>query len=430
MGQSLRERIKQGLNEATKSQDKTRTGTLRLIVAAIKDRDIAGRTDGRDGGVGEAEEDGVDGWASVVRQRGETQVKSSDFQLKGKHELPRHLRMNVRVIDDAGRTLGEGRDLHELRQTLRPQLTQAIAASADDSARWSRTGEKRWTFGDLPASVKLEQGEWNVQAYPALIDEGETVGLKLFDSEDHAAAAHRQGVARLYELATRDELKYRLESDASWRRLALLYAPHGGAASLRRQLSTLVAERAFVQGRTPARSEGAFEHALNAGWPRLGGETTAMVQQVTRVLEALHSATRQLDQLERVVTFDAARRDVEQQLKAMTQADFLTRTPGDVLPHLPRYFKAIEVRLSKLRNGGVTKDAKWMSEFAGVLAPFAALWREQQARGELGAGCVELRWALEELRVSLFAQSLGTSRPVSPAKLREEIEKVRGQLGL
>ncbi len=335
-------------------------------------------------------------------------------------DLPPHLRMNIRVVDAEGEPLASGRDLAELRR----QLGQQAATPTIDDPQWTRDGLTRWDFGDLPERVEIRRGATMLSGFPTLLDEGETVSLRLLDSPDWATHDSRRGVRRLFCLAAKAELKKQVEwlpnLDQCRRQLAALMK----AGELRGQLADLIADRAFLEDTSMPRTAEEFQRRLTAGRSRL----TSAVQQVANLFgplcEAYHKARLALAG----VTFPSwryAAEDVEQQLAHLTEGRFLAETPWACLLHYPRYLRAAQLRLEKLGHGGLPRDQQRHAEFQPHWREYldrAALHREQRI---LDPELAQYRWMLEEYRVALFAQELGTAVQVSPKRLDKQWSLVR-----
>ncbi len=394
-----------------------------------------------------------------VRAATQIDVKRADFKLDA---LPAHLFMNFRVVDEHGRQLGTGRNLAALKAQWGGQARTAFQALAKlklgggsepgvgdlhpPAPRQPRAdgntagraelhrGEPpaaasapapaakpvaytQWSFGELPELMEVTRGAQTLIGFPALIDRGTHVEIEVFDEPDVAAAKHRAGLRRLVALQLRDALKYLEKNVPDLAGLAVLFMPLGSADELRQQVIDLSLDRAFLSDPLPA-DEPSFRRRIEEGRSRLNLIASEVARMAGQVLIEHQSALRKLRDARppKDVT-----EDVQAQLARLMPKRFLLITPWAQLAHLPRYLKAIALRLDKQRTDP-TRDAQRLGEVRPVEQRFVRLLAER--KGVTDARLDEYRWLLEELRVSLFAQELRTPQPVSVKRL----DKVWGQL--
>lgn len=338
-------------------------------------------------------------------------------------KLPAHLRINVQVVDDEGTIVAQDRDLARLRASL--GVTQSADANAGEIAdeRWNRTGITQWDFDALPESIELLRGGMKIRAFPALRDNGDSVQLLLLDQRQAAIRATHAGVRRLYVFRERRELRNQVEWLPDLNRLELIYATLGQPRTLRQQLTDLLAERAFLEGIEMPRNATAFEEAIRRSRERM----LQVVAETTKLIEPLLAAYQKV-RLELdgrpPRSGEAAWADMQTQLAELTSDDFLVETPWEQLVNLPRYLQGMLVRVDRLRTGGAARDAQGMHE----LAPYLAACRERRdvhyQRGVIDGELTAFRWMLEEFRISLFAQQLGTATRVSPKRLDAQWKRV------
>ncbi len=327
--------------------------------------------------------------------------------------LPDHLRMNINVLDDDGRMLGSGRDLTTLKGQFAEQSRQAMAEFSE--ATIERSGITDWDFGELEAVHEIRQGGLTVLSWPTLIDEGESVSLKLADSPLSARKQTRAGVARLYMLKNRQQLKY-LQKHLLQDPLTFpLMKNFGGQKNLVSGLIQASYQAAFeLDTDLPANAE-EFETIYERGRASLI-ETSSKLEAL--LISILTEFGRLKKSLEKYKNLDdlALQQDIGQQLTALVNESFLVETPVELLGEFPRYFAAISQRLDKYPSQK-TRDA----QYSAMLQQW---WQRYEERKSLFYGqhkssvaLEEFRWMLEELRVSLFAQVLGTRYPVSEKRL-------------
>ncbi len=327
-------------------------------------------------------------------------------------KLPPHLRITFRVTD-GDRVLGTGKDLAALQRQLRPQLRATLSARA---VALTRTGLTSWDFGALPKV--FTDGE--VKAYPALADAGDTVDVRLFETPGAARAAMRAGTRRLVLLGARSPVKDIAARLTTAQKLALSHNPHGSVAALFADCVSCAADGLIADAGGPAWDAEGFARLAEQVRPRLHAATAEVVTWAEELLRAAHAAQARLGEL-RSPVLEPAVADIRDQLRGLVYPGFLTATGMARLPALARYLRAIGRRLDKLAdNPG--RDAQQMAVVHRVqdacqaaLAALPAAVRSSDAAREIG-------WLIEELRVSLFAQTVGTPVPVSERRIMTAIE--------
>jgi ATP-dependent helicase HrpA len=327
--------------------------------------------------------------------------------------LPAHLRMTFRVEDEQGAVLAEGTALDALREQLRPRLQAELTAAARPLVR---TGMTAWELEALPKTIALPGTGQAVRAYPSLVDEGETVGVRVLDSRAQQRRAMREGTRRLLLLAIPSPLRWvqgRLDGSAQ---LALAAAPHGSARAALEDAATAALDALVDAAGGPAWDAAAFTRLRE----RVAGEhaerTLAVTQQLVRILDAEREVGRRMEALI-ADAHQPAVRDVAAQLARLLGPGFATRTGAARLPDLERYVRAAARRLERLPDA-VAADRDRMQAIHALEAEHR-LRLEAWPRGrELPAALAEVPWLLEELRVSQFAQGLGTQGRVSSKRIR------------
>jgi ATP-dependent helicase HrpA len=330
--------------------------------------------------------------------------------------LPPHLRMNFLLVDDAQVVIARSRSLRGLRD-------RHAGASQQDYAKQAQltTGARSWDFGELADQLDAVAGERRQVGYPALVDEGETVGLRVFATPPEARMSHERGTARLIKLALAREFKSLRRDLAVNVQAELVYrglAPHPlldkdlvAGRDLRDDLLHRTVVTVFLEGRDPLRSAAAFDARITTQRGGMG----LPAQEIARALQTA------LDRLGRIQAAlpkasPAAAADIRTQLAWLVPAGFLLTTPWQRLQEFPRYLQAIEQRLEKLRL-----DPRRDAQLTAEVAPLETRYRERvkAERGLRPPGEDSFRWLLEELRVSLFAQQLKTRVPVSARRLAD-----------
>jgi ATP-dependent helicase HrpA len=344
--------------------------------------------------------------------------------------IPDHLKMLIVVTDDKGKELARSRDLSEIKTRLAQKAKASFGKLAKSS--FDRDNLKTWDFGDLPESMEIKRNGLTLVAYPALVDQAHSVALRLLDSKEEAAESTRAGLRRLFMLEAKDELSYHFRLIPNQNALALHYATLGGKAELERELSELIADRAFLTDSRPVRTKPDFDKRLSDRWNQIGAAAREIGDLVSQILTLKQSiAVRIPDKIP--PAWKPAIDDIEDHLVRLMPKGFLRTTPFDQLRHYPRYLNAVLVRLQKLENAGLQKDARWRDDlvlhwrrYTDVANQLAATTTpsgpppDARRIPEIAA----YRWMLEEFRVSLFAQELGTAIPISAKRLEEQWGRV------
>jgi ATP-dependent helicase HrpA len=372
-----------------------------------------------------------------VRERTQLAVQRNDFKLE---QLPPHLFMNFRVVDEHGRQLGTGRNLSSLKAELGTQARTAFQALASlklpaanapavspavtpsrgvqavggepAAAPVAAKRHTSWDFGELPELMEIRRGSQTLVGFPALIDQGDGVEIEVFDEPEVATAKHRAGLRRLVALQIKEPLKYLEKNIPELQKMAAAYMALGTLEDLREQIIGLALDRAFLAEPLPT-DEGQFRQRIEEGRSRL----TLIAQEVARLAGSLlleyQGALRKLrDSKPPKEAVD----DIQAQLQRLMPRQFLRAAPYAQLQHIARYLKAVTLRLDKQRSDSA-RDAQRLGE----LRPLEQRWlrRVAELKGAVDPRLEEYRWLLEELRVSFFAQELRTPQPVSAKRLEK-----------
>jgi ATP-dependent helicase HrpA len=328
-------------------------------------------------------------------------------------ELPAHLRMNFRVVDDAGRELAAGRDLLALKGQL-GQAAQLTFGQSDPGLE--RAGIRAWDFGDLPEKLSFTRGGRALTGYPALVDEDSSVAIRLFDLESAAQHAMRAGVRRLLRIALKGEMRQLEKGPQGFLQAALQLRTAIPADALREDLLTAISDRAFIAEDALPRTQKAFETQRARARTRLPAVAEAAMRLLTAIAADYQRVAARLASIKGPLARPAA--DIRSQLSRLIYPGFFSATPWDRLTHFPRYLKAMEVRLEKYGNGP-ERDAKHTESIAQITKRLEERMEKQRKAGVNDPRLDEFRWHLEELRVSLFAQELKTPYPVSYKRLEK-----------
>ena len=361
-------------------------------------------------------------------------VTAGDFDLS---RVPAHLTMSFRAVDQRGRAVGSSRDLAELQDRLagraresvarslspaaggprpgRPAPQQVVAASA--AAPAERRGITTWDVGDLPEVVDTKVAGGVVRGYPALVDEKDSVSLRIEATADRAAALTRAGVRRLLLLAVPSPTAYVLEHLTAAEKLALAASPYPSAKALIEDARVAVADAVLGDG--VIRTAVGFEAARDAFSSRIVDELFRTVSLAARILTLQRDVERAV-RAQNSMTLLAALGDVKAQVAGLIHPQFLSRTGVERLAHLPRYLQGALERVQGLAdNPG--RDRQRMTEFERAAALYADAGGTIPLPADAPAHLVTVRWLLEEYRVSLFAQRLGTAEAVSLPRISKAL---------
>ena len=337
--------------------------------------------------------------------------------------LPPHLEMNVEVVDDGGKTLAVGRDLEAIRAEVGVSTKPDVAPAG--KTPWHRDGVTKWDFGPLPKHVDVRRGGLTITQYPALVDVGESAALRLAETPEQAELWTRGGARRLFILAERRELKAQVQWLPGIEKIRLFAAPLSKERPIDEQLIDLLADRAFYAASGVPRTPDDYEAQRLFGRKEIVPSVQHLARVALALFEAYHTIRLALEQ-KRPEAWKYLVDDLRQQLADLTPAGFLATTPWQWLEHYPRYLKGMALRLQKMASGGPARDRQGFEQ----ISPRGKAWRERAEQlakqGKIDPELNQYRWMLEELRVSLFAQELGTSIPVSPQRLDKQWGKVAG----
>ncbi len=328
--------------------------------------------------------------------------------------LTGHLRMNFRVIDDQGRLLDFGRDLKKLQLKHTAKAGDSFDQIAAEELNF--TGCIGWAFDDLPETYQFIQKDQVFIGFPAIIDEGDAVGVRIFDTEQKAALKHQAGLMRLFQLQLRKECTYIVKNIPKSAAVELTYNrlpkhPLVGedvSYSYKEDMLNLVLYSVFIEGQT-IRTQQAFEQNLQtnkAGLISVANEAGKIAFEIMELYGAITT------QLKRLNINDPVAKDINQQLDFMIYAGFIRNTPYLQLKAIPRYLKATQYRLEKFDNNlqKIQEASRYATRF----------WNEVEKKGKKDKVIPEqdqFRWMLEEFRVSLFAQQLKTAYPISAKRM-------------
>jgi ATP-dependent helicase HrpA len=419
----------------------------------------------------------IDAIIADIRKQITISVLTTDFKPE---QLPAHHFMNFKVVDEHGRQLDMGRNLATLQAEYGVQARQSFqrmaegggnaatpaqlaqlagrsaaggaagapakpshggiaaeaargAAGKDADARGAASGPgaaaggqapsahtniTTWSFGELPELLEITQGKLSLIGFPALVDKGIHCDLEVFDDPNVAARTHRIGLRRLFALQMKDQIKFVEKSIPNLQQMGMQFMSMGTQEELRDQIIAKALDIACLQDPLPT-DEASFIKRKDEGKSRLVLLVNEIARLVSQVLTEYHGLPKRLQGIN-----PQAAQDMQQQLQGLVHKRFLIENEFTQLSHFPRYLKAMNVRIEKLR-ADAARDAKAMAEWNIAAQPFLRLSRDKSVGKNTDPKLVEYRWMLEELRVSLFAQELRTPMPVSVKRLTKVWESMQ-----
>ncbi|WP_222194430.1 ATP-dependent RNA helicase HrpA [Modestobacter italicus] len=335
-------------------------------------------------------------------------------------EVPAHLRATFRVLDDQQRPLAQGKDLSALRAQVAPQARASLARAA---STYERTGQTTWTFGDLPATVEVQRGGHVVTAFPALVDEGETVGVRVVPTQAEATRLSWRGARRLLVLVAGSPVKQVVKGISPRTRLALQFNPDGEIPDLVADCVDAAADELIAAAGGPPRTEAAFTALVGTAREQLQPLTTDAVRRVEAVLTQAREVAVAIGAAPGRRVPDAAIADLRRQMGGLLHRGFVATAGRRRLPDLVRYLTAMAYRLEKL-PANAARDQLWTAQVAAVTAEYERLRAAVPPSGAPDDPVARVRWMIEELRVGLFAQHVGTPRPVSEQRVYKAIDAI------
>jgi ATP-dependent helicase HrpA len=333
--------------------------------------------------------------------------------------LPAHLRVTFEVHDEHGKVVGTGKDLDELAARLTPKVRAAIAATAPDI---ERTGLTAWTIGTLPRTYAREQGANTVHGYPALVDEGTSVALRVLAGEAEQQQAMRAGTRRLLLLNTPSPARYVAGQLSNREKLRLQVNPHGSVAALLADCTAAAADLIVAEAGGPAWDEAGFAALLEETKRRLAPVALTVARDAERVLGAAAAVKSKLG-LAYGPALRTSTEDIESQVDGIIHSGFITEAGARRLPDLARYLSAADHRITRLPDDP-GRDLVRLQAITRMQGAYEGLLDRLPPARRADPEVARIRWMIEELRVSVFAQQLGTAYPVSEQRILRAIHAV------
>ncbi|MYW48759.1 ATP-dependent RNA helicase HrpA [Streptomyces sp. SID161] len=342
-------------------------------------------------------------------------------------KVPDHLRITFRIVDERRRKLAEDKDLEALKLRLKPKARKAISqaaaatASREGGESLERTGLTDWTIGTLSRVFETRRAGQPVKAYPALVDDGDTVSVRLFDTEAEQAEAMWKGTRRLIlRNIPVNPAKFASEKLTNAQKLALSANPHGSIQALFDDCAMAAADKLVGDFGGPAWDEESYRKLYDKVRAEIVDTTVRTVAQVQQVLAAWQAAERRLKATGSPALL-ANLTDVRKQLDALVKPGFVTWAGIRRLPDLMRYMVAADRRLQQMPTS-VQRDTTRMEKVHEMQDEYAWLLEQLPQGRPVPSSVLDIRWMIEELRVSYFAHALGTAYPVSDKRIVKAID--------
>lgn len=346
-------------------------------------------------------------------------VSRDDWQWE---QVPDHLKMTFRVVGEKHKTLLEGKNLTALKLQLKDKVQETLSAVADDGLEQSNL--HIWSFGKLPEFYEQKRGGYSMKAYPALVDEKDSVAIRLFDSEQEQQQAMWQGTRRLLLLNIPSPIKYLHEKLPNKAKLGLYFNPYGRVLDLIDDCISCGIDKLIAEHGGPVWQEEDFARLQEKVRAELNETVVGVAKQVEQILTAVFNINKRLKG--RVdISLALALSDIKNQLGGLVYRGFVTNNGWKRLSDTLRYLQAIERRLEKLATDP-HRDRAQMLRVEQVQQAWQQWLNKLPLKRQQDEEVKEVRWMIEELRVSLFAQQLGTPYPISDKRILQTIEQLSG----
>ena len=355
----------------------------------------------------------LDALAKVLKRMSGVSLEREDWNVES---IPDHLKMNFKVLDASDKVVAQGRDLKALQHNLQHQVKQTLVETAGD--RIEQQDLTAWTFGDLPKSIEKTQGRFAIRAYPALTDQKSSVAIELFDNAQRAERAHQHGLRRLVLLNVPSPVKYLRDNLPNKSKLAMYFNPWGQVDALIEDCIYAAIDVLLDAHEITNATE--FSQALEHVKGQLNAVTLDIAQQVEKCLILSHGIQKSLKgkvPLAQVQSYG----DIQAHLNSLIFKGFVSEFGGARLADIERYLKALQQRLEKLPVDP-NRDRLRMLAIDKITQQWQAKLKQVPKGDTPSDALIEFRWMIEELRVSLFAQQLGTAYPVSEQRLTNSLQ--------
>ena len=328
-------------------------------------------------------------------------------------QIPSHLKMTFRVVDENGKKIAESMNLDELKFSLKDRVQESISAVADDGIEQS--GLHIWSFAELPQCYEQKQRGFSVKAFPAIVDEKDAVGIKLFETEFEQAVAMQQGLRRLLLLNVPSPIKYLHEKLPNKAKLGLYFTPFGRVLDLIDDCIACAVDKLIADFGGFVWNQEDFDKLRDFVRENVNEVTVDIAQKVEQILTLTHQLNQRLKgKMDFTMAF--ALSDMKSQISGLIYQGFVQKSGYARLPDLLRYLQAIDKRMDKLAQD-VNRDRAAMLRVEQVQQAYQQLLAKLPKSKPISGEVAEIRYMIEELRVSLFAQRLGTKYQVSDKRV-------------
>lgn len=333
-------------------------------------------------------------------------------------QVPDHLKVTYRVVDHRQRKLNEDKDLYALKESLKAKVQETLSQVADDDIE--QKDLHTWSFGELPKVYQQKRGGFEVKAYPALVDNKDSIEIKLFETESEQQTAMQAGQRRLILLNVPSPIKYLHSNLPNKSKLGLYFNPYGKVLDLIDDCIACGVDKLIEQHGGMVWQPEAFEALKEYVRAELGDTVVEIAQQVETILTTAYNINKRLKgKVDFTMAF--ALSDIKAQMEGLIFKGFATECGWKKLADILRYMKAIERRMEKLPVDP-NKDRLHMLKIESVVNEYKTLLNKIPKGMAVPESVKEIRWMIEELRVSYFAQQLGTPYPISDKRVKQAID--------
>ncbi|MFT5675380.1 MAG: ATP-dependent helicase HrpA, partial [Paraglaciecola sp.] len=346
------------------------------------------------------------------------EVQTDEWQLE---KVSQHLRFNFKIIDAQGKLIKQGRNLHELQHGLQNKVKQSLQEVA--TPELEKSGITRWDFAELPKEFVSKNAGFEVKAYPALVAEKDSVAIKLFDKPHQADSAHQQGVGKLILLSIPSPVKYLQEKLPNKAKLGLYFNPFGQVSALIDDCIAAAIDQLIVtycgKHKVNIRENLAFEGCCEFVRGEINDLVLVIAQKVEKGLTQAHAIKKKMKGSV-PLTLINAHGDIKQHLESLVYTGFVSEVGYQKLDDWQRYIEGLVRRLEKL-SVDPSRDRLHQLEIEKVQSRYQQQLQKVPPGLPLPESLKEVKWMLEELRVSFFAQQLGTSMPISSKRIMNHL---------
>ena len=334
-------------------------------------------------------------------------------------KVEQSLLVNLQVLDENGEVIEQGRDVNELRKSIGVEKESFV--EVEDST-WHADGLTEWTWSEIPKEIQVQRGVAKVSLFPAIVDQGNAVGLRLADTAEKAKQLSRLGMVRLFALNSKKSLRSQVNWLPDLERHAIQFGTRISFQKLKSGLSDTISRIAVIdlQKKLP-KNDDEFSELLKSGVESISIATQRVAKWLPSFAAEFHQASLRIEELP---AGSPLRDEISMQIAELLPEDFLLTTPWNWLQHFPRYFKTMAIRCERATNGRLGKDVGPAAIVQKYWDKYVEIFQHQSLLGGFNEETGKLRWMVEEFRVSLFAQQLGTAVSVSERRLDKQIQKI------